>query len=269
MSNIEKTYIDTDAGAVHVRIAPAAHSVATPLVCLHPAPSSGLYFESILPLLSASRTVYAPDYPGYGSSYPLQRAPSISDYAQSMLQTIDGLDIDGPVDLFGFHTGCLVALELGLIAPARIQKTVLCDVPYFTKEVRPSLREKVAQPLKVTAELKSIAPAWQFNVSGRIQDVPLERALALLAEQLRSGTHDYFAFDAAFSYPCEEKFAKSQADTVVIATQSGLLEPSRAGARAIQGARLVEAPEIKSAVFEASAKQIVPRILSALSEANE
>lgn len=266
MPHIDKMYIDTDAGPVHVRIAPAAHEVATPLICLHPAPSSGLYFESVLPLLNASRTVFAPDYPGYGGSYALQEAPTIADYANSILQVIDGLKLDGPVDILGFHTGCLVAVELGLIAPGRIRKTVLCDVPYFTKDVRPSLREKVAQPLKVTPELNSIESAWKFNVSNRIQDVPIERALALLAEQLRSGTHDYFAFDAAFSYPCEERFAKSQAEAVVIATQSGLLEPSRAGARAIRNATLVEAPEINGAVFEASAKQIVSRILTALDE---
>jgi hypothetical protein len=36
-----------------------------------------------------------------------------------------------PVNLTGFHTGCLVATELSLIAPDRITQLVLIDVPAF------------------------------------------------------------------------------------------------------------------------------------------
>lgn len=216
-----------------------------------------------MPLLNTSRRVVAPDYPGYGGSALLSEPPTINDYAKAMLETIDAIS-DSPVAVFGFHTGCLVAIEMALIAPAAMQNVVLCDVPYFTADVRAGLREKFAQPLPVTPKLDSLQAAWEFNITSRVDSVSLERALALFVEHLRGGTHDYYAFDAAFRYDCEARFAKLKKDTRIIATQSGLLEPSRAAARELANAQLTEALEIKTAVFESSAAAIAKRILTAL-----
>ena len=69
---IEKSYLRTDAGQVHVRTLNASGSESAPaLICLHPSPYSGCYFETVMPLLNDGRRVVAPDYPGYGSSYSL------------------------------------------------------------------------------------------------------------------------------------------------------------------------------------------------------
>ena len=94
--------------------------------------------------------------------------------------------------------------------------------------------------------------------------VALPRAFELFAEHLRAGARDYFAFDAAFRYDCETRFAELDADVIVIATQSGLLDATRAAAKAIRGARLVEATEILTAVFEAGAEAISKRVLTIL-----
>ena len=266
---IRKRYVETAVGDIHVRMMSAQSDQAAPLVCLHPAPSSGLYFETVLPLLNEHRRVIAPDYPGYGSSAMLQSPISIDEYAGVMLETIDSLEVDGPVDLFGFHTGCLVALDMALQQPQRIGKLLLCDVPYFTADVRPKLRSKMAKPMPVSADLASLDEAWTFNVSNRVPAIPLPRAFDLFVEQLRSGTHDYFAFDAAFAYPCEEKFAALERSADIIATQSGLLEPSRAAAKAMQDIRLLESLEIESPVFETGADAISKRILSVLDDTYE
>jgi hypothetical protein len=55
----------------------------------------------------------------------------------------------------------------------------------------------------------------------------------------------------------------------VIATQSGLLEPSRAAASALPNVRLLEALEVKSPAFETGADAISKRILSVLDDAYE
>lgn len=269
MNVIRKCYVESSVGDIHVRMIAAKNDRAAPLFCLHPAPSSSLYFENVLPLLNEYRSVVAPDYPGYGGSAKQARARSIEEYADAMLETICGLEIEGPVDVFGFHTGCLVALEMALQAPQRIGKLVLCDVPYFTTDVQQKLRGEFTKPLPITSDLETLEGAWTFNVSNRLPDIPLSRAFDLFVEHLRGGTHDYFAFEAAFTYHCEEKFAEIGRWVDVIATQSALLEPSRAAASVLQNVRLLEALNIESPVFETGAESISKRILSVLDGAHE
>ena len=121
-----------------------------PLICLHPAPSSGLYFATAMPLLNAERAVIAPDYPGYGGS-DIQDAPlTIADYAAAMLDVIDNASLTSPVDVLGFHTGCLVAVEMAHQRPEVIRRLVLCDIPYFTAEQQDSFRDKMTQPMPVS-----------------------------------------------------------------------------------------------------------------------
>lgn len=260
-----KTYGATKYGQVHARWLEARGSEPhAPLVCLHPAPSSGLYFTTVMPLLNDGRAVIAPDYPGYGGSDSLTDAPRIEDYAKAVLEFLGTTGIDAPVDILGFHTGCLVGTEMALARPERVRRLILCDVPYFDKAQQAELRGKAAQPLGITPELESLSAAWQFNVASRVEHVPLPRAFELFAEHLRSGDRDYLGFAAAFSYDCEARFAKLDADVVVLATQSGLHTPSEHAARSIAGARFVDVPEVTTAVFEAGAEAIAKRIIEAL-----
>lgn len=266
MSTIRRFYGQTSFGQVHARIAPSVgDELLPPLLCLHPAPSSGLYFATAMPMLDEGRRVIAPDYPGYGGSDSLDEPPSIEDYARAMLEFLEDIHLEGPVDILGFQTGCLVGAEIALQNPATVRKLLLCDVPYFTAEERPGLREKNATPLPVSPELESIAGAWSLNVEKRVAHVPLPRALELLAEHLRAGSKDYFGFHAAFGYACEERFPLITTGTTVLATQSGLHAPTAAAADALPSAGFVDVTEVATAVFESGAIAISKRINDALS----
>jgi pimeloyl-ACP methyl ester carboxylesterase len=270
MSAIKRFYVGSSAGQLHGRSIPAdGNNEHPPLLCLHPAPSSGLYFTTVMPKLNAARRVIAPDYPGYGGSDPLPDLPSIADYARAMQELIENYPLDAPVDILGFHTGCLVAAEMALMRPEQVRRLVLCDVPYFTGEAQVRLREQMATPLPIGDELECLAGAWAFNITSRVGNVPLPRAFELLTEHLRTGARDYVGFTAAFGYDCEQRFAALDADVVVIATQSGMLEPTLAAAAVIRGATLVTASEITTAVFESGADAISKHILTALDETHE
>jgi len=259
---MHKSYADTDFGQVHLRKLAAASDETKPaLICLHPAPSSGLYFTTAMPLLNNGRRVIAPDYPGYGGSDTPSDEASIAVYAKAMLQAIDE---DDPVDILGFHTGCLVAVEMALRAPTSIRRLVLCDIPFFTGEAQQQLARKMSIPMPIGPELESIAGPWTFNIESRIADVPLPRAIELFAEHMRVGTNDARGFVAAFAYDCAANFAKLDADTIVLATQSGLHAPSAEAAGKISGARFVDVTEVSSAVFESGATAICARINTAL-----
>ena len=92
------------------------------ILFLPPAPHTGAFFDSVRAQLSGVQTEAA-TYPGYGDEPEIPN-PSIEGYAAALLPIADS------THLVGFHTGCLVALEI-----ARRQENIgsitLIDVPYF------------------------------------------------------------------------------------------------------------------------------------------
>lgn len=264
MTVIRKQYVDTQAGQMHVRLLDAARHLKPPLVCLHPAPYSGSYFEPMMPLLYADRTVIAIDYPGYGNSYAPSSQPDIGDYANAVIATLDALSIDEHIDVLGFHTGCLVGVEMVLTDAARIHHLVLCDAPYFDADTQAELLRSSAQATTLGTSPESIEKAWKMTVTKRLGYVEPSRIFDLLGEHLRHGGDDHYAFNAAFRYPCEAKFSAVRSPTTVIATQSGLLDATREAAACIPDAALVEMPEIKRLVFDTGAERLAAALLEIL-----
>ena len=250
---MKRAYADTSFGQIHLRRLAAREERAPPLVCLHPAPYSGLYFTTLAPKLNAGRTVIAPDYPGYGLSDAPQGRPTIADYAAAMLEVVGGA---GPCDVLGFHTGCLVAAEMALQDPAAIRKLILVDIPLFPPAERPGLRDRMARGIALTAELDCLAAAWDFSVAKRSDVIGLDRAYALFIEQARPGGRAGDAFNAAFSYAPEDRFPEIARPVAVIATQSGLLAGTREAAALTPGAYLIERLDVTGAVMEAGADAI-------------
>lgn len=90
------------------------------ILFLPPAPHTAAFFDTIRGALADIET-QAATYPGYGD-VPKTKV-SIEAYAEHLLPQ------DGTV-LIGFHTGCLVAIEMTLQSPD-IGGLILIDIPYF------------------------------------------------------------------------------------------------------------------------------------------
>ena len=265
---IRKSYLDAKVGQIHVRSLDAGGAGSRPpLICLHPAPYSGDYFATAMPLLNDGRRVVAPDYPGYGGSCRLDEPPSISNYANAVIDSVLAAEAGGQVDLLGFHSGCLVAAEISLLATDRVRRLVLIDVPYFDAETQKQFYPRVANPLELTRELECLTKAWDFNVASRKDVVPLARAFDMFVDQLRSGTRDHYCFHAAFTYDCVARFAEVSVPTTVIATQSPLLAATRAAGAALPHAVFSEIDSITTSVFEQGAAIIAREITKALADA--
>lgn len=264
---MKKAYANTRHGQVHLRQLPALGpepAAGNPLVCLHPTPYSGLFYETIAPYLAQGRSVIAPDYPGYGASDVVKAEPSITQFAEAMVDALQALGAAPGYDLLGFHTGCLVAVEIAHLVPNLIEKLVLVDVPYFEPVKRSQMLAMTAPPPVISTKLSSVESAWQRNIASRWGVVGLNRSMALLAEELRTGTEVNRGFQAAFSYPCEERFASVSKSTLVIATQSSLLQPSRETSKMIRGCALQEAPEVHPPAMETGAPKIAELALNFL-----
>lgn len=252
-----KTYIDGPNGQLHLRIYEADPSANKPdLYVLHPAPFSGLAFQNIAPILASGRRVIAPDYPGYGGSDAGALPPSIDDYADAMLTVIDQFSREEPVHLMGFHTGCLVAAELARRRPSQMARSCLIDCPTFPADKRPDLAKKSGAPFELSDDLTSLSTAWKRGITSRQGTQSPEQAFAMFVEHLRPGRGMNAAFHAAFTYPWEERLPMISSSVMVLATQSMLLESSRAAAKAIPDARLVERLEITRSVLDESAAKI-------------
>ena len=68
-------------------------------------------------------------------------------------------------------------------------------------------------------------------------------------------------FVAAFTYSCEDRYVKVAHETLVIATASDLLEPSRLAAAAINGGELVEFPAVEAPALVNGAETIAKAAL--------
>lgn len=258
---MKKTYVDSRHGQIHLRItAPTSGENAAPLVCLHPTPYSGLFYKTLAPYLAKDRAVIAPDYPGYGGSDAGSDLPSIREFAEAMCDALHELPVNpglkGPFDLFGFHTGCLVAVEMSLIDPDLVGRLVLVDVPYFDSDKRKELYAMTTKPPVFTREVACLEKSWERNVGSRWDTQALARSLEIFTEELRAGEGVNRGFHAAFTYPCEAAFATVSKSVQVIATNSSLLEASRTTATLIPGCHLQECPEVEAPAMETWAQVI-------------
>jgi pimeloyl-ACP methyl ester carboxylesterase len=231
------------------------------LICLHPAPFSGLAFKQIMPHLARDRRVFAPDYPGHGGSDAFRHDPSIADYAAAIAALIEQVSGGGPVDLLGFHTGCLVAAETALTFPEKVHRLALVDVPAYTPEERTAHLADSAKPYEIGPDLTCLAPAWERGITRRIDSQGMERSWEMFVETLRHGRSMNAGFHAGLSYDVEARLGSVMHETLVLASQSMLLEPSRRAAELIPTAQLVERLDITRAVLDEAADKTATEIL--------
>lgn len=261
---IERRYRSCRFGEIHLRyLGPRGAETSPPLLCLHPSPFSGAYFTTVMPRLNQGRAIIAPDYPGYGGSTPTDDLPSIDDYANAMLDLLDDMNV-AHADIVGFHTGCLVGVEMALRDSARVNRLVLIDVPYFAGDERAEVYERAAEPRTFDADPGGLLAEWDGNVTRKTVAMPFDRAYELFVESLRAADRSHWGFHAAFTYASDEKFPLLTTSTVVIATQSGLLDATRNAVPTLRDVTFVERLDITRAVFEEGAAGISTAIIEAL-----
>ena len=250
---MHKRYRDTGRGQIHSYELSAAQSEAQrPLLCLHPSPYSGLFFKTVMPLMNQHRRVLAPDYPGYGNSYELDQPPTVSDLAQAVA---DAYSEETEYDVLGFHTGCLVGVDMAVTNPERVKNLIIVDVPYYTGQAQEKMLQASTQPMELK-DLSSLQKNWDFNVTSRTDFMAMDRCFELFLTHVKASTKSHFGFHAAFNYDCQTKFSQVTTPTTVIATKSMLLDATYDCANVLPNATLVEALEITTAVFETGAETI-------------
>lgn len=123
---LRRHLIDTRFGQVHCREAGQGPAI----VISHINQQSSALMIELIHALSPNHRAIAIDYPSHGMSDPVDDQPSIEDYANAVIDVMDGLGIDTAAAL-GEATGAAVAVELGVAHAARTDAAILVNCPYY------------------------------------------------------------------------------------------------------------------------------------------
>ena len=239
-----RQYIRGRFGQVHVFSAapPASDGAHVPLVCLHPSPTTGEMYADLQAALATDRVVHCPDTPGYGASDAPLAKPGISDYGGALAEAVAALQgAVQQVDVFGFHTGSLCAIELALQRPDLVRRLVLSGVPHYGDAARREReRRSHVQGYPYFEDRDYVGRMFQRLVlDARDSGEPAVR-LRRFGERLRAGPNGWWGPDAVFSYDSAAALPRLRVPTLLIAFDEEMTEPTREAAKLIPGARLVE-----------------------------
>ena len=209
--------------------------------------------------MGARRRVVAPDTPGYGASDRPAGQWDIARYAAAIGEVIEAAE-DGPVDLFGYHTGAFLATELAVQKPHLVGRLALVGVPYFRGEARAERLASFGKPMHLTDQLAQFEERWNFFITERTQGVPLSRGFSHFVDELIAYPYGWLSHDAAFRYPAEQRLPLVTQPSLVLNPENHLSAASRAAARIMPRCDVMELPHLSNAVLDVAAPELADRI---------
>lgn len=234
----DRAFVRLREGLLHYRHAGPA-TRPRPLWMMHASPASSRSLEPLLGAVAATRRAIAPDTPGYGDSAPLAVAcPEVGDYADAMLRALDALGIER-ADLYGYHTGAHIAIEMGIARPDRVGRVVLDGLLWLDEPDREDFLAHYAPPLVPDAAGTQVLRALQFirdqawffphfrrdaahNLGAGA--MPPELLHGLTVELLKAAATYHLGYNAVFRHRLEERLPRLQTPVLLLADQG---DPTR------------------------------------------
>lgn len=235
-------------GQVHVHSAAPANEAdikRPPLICMHPSPMSGEMYHDMAGALAVDRIVHCPDTPGFGQSDPPPSKPTMTDYGGAIADAVAALGYGADhdikqVDIFGFHTGSLVAAEFAAQRPDLVRRAVLCGVPHYTPEERRRQYEQNVRGYPFFTDRDYVNRLFQTLVWDREQAGTIEQRLRRLSDRLRAGPNGIWGIDAVFTHDTGALLPRIRMPVLLIAFNEMMAQPTRDAAKIIPNAKLVE-----------------------------
>lgn len=205
-----------------------------PLVLIHGFTNHGLGWAPQLAGLTGNGfRVLLPDLPGHGRSTALTQPVSVVDLARSVVALLDHLAIDR-TDVCGLSLGGMVAQEMALIAPERVDRLVLaCTTARASDAATISAVDRWIAVLEgPDGPRRRLNDSWSFLTNEAYRQTPAARAVY-------SGWHDTLCTvsgiglahvaRALSAFDALARLGDIKAPTLVIAGErDGLFPPTRA-----------------------------------------
>lgn len=259
---IRRAYADGRYGQVHYREAgEPLDAMSTPLYCLHATAYSGQTFGPLMELLAERRRVIALDTPGYGGSDAPPGIIDLAQYAQAIAEAIQATRRGaGPVDVFGHHTGAMIAVELAAQFPDLVRRMTLIGVPFFEGTDKAIWRTRLLRESALGESLDQFRHRWEYHVAYRPTGMPLTRAFDNFVDELRAWPRDWWAHRALFDYDARPRLAKVTCPVQVIDLEIPLGPYSRAAAALMPSTTINRLPEASVAPLDLGVGLIAPVI---------
>ncbi len=262
-ASITRAYTRCRHGQLHYRVAGPTNSANVPVVLLHQNPSSGYEYEALIDALASDRRVFAFDTPGYGMSDAPPSPPGMAGYAAAFSDGLDALTadglLDGPIDLYGFHTGTLLCSELAIARPDRVRRVALTGIPMFPADVS---AKKLDEALNYPAPEESgestltlLRNLWNYVVTSRDPAVPLQKAVFNFADKARVLDRFTWAYQGVWSWDYSRLGLVAQ-PALLLQPAEDLLEMSKAAAALMPNCSIVEMPDLDRDIFDVAPERI-------------
>jgi pimeloyl-ACP methyl ester carboxylesterase len=237
---ITRAYARSRYGQLHYRIA-GAHGSRGPLLLLHPSPLSGYVYENLMADMGRDRLVVAPDTPGFGMSDPPPHPPEIADYAAVMLDFIAELGL-GVVDVMGYHTGSLTAVEMSRQRPEVVRRIVMISATFFTPEETEAFRRQYA-PKPVDERPAAMAQRWPWfkNEFWRMEKSE-HRQFNIFLEGQRNPDWSAWGHRAAFNYNIAAALQESAHPILILNPEDDLWTYTPRAAPILKNGRVQDLP---------------------------
>lgn len=192
----------------------------------------GLDLSAWVPLMQAlcgERRLVLLETRGSGLSGPPPQPCTTARLAADALALLDHLSLDS-VDVLGFSLGGLVAQELALLAPERINSLVLAAaaarLPGRTRRVLDAWRRLLLAGVDAET-FRREQFAWIFGPATLENDELIERALASLADAPAPSAAGFAAqADAGLAHDTRERASRIAAPALVLAGKDDILLPA-------------------------------------------
>jgi pimeloyl-ACP methyl ester carboxylesterase len=258
---VKRAYAETSIGQIHYRyVMPEIPTGLPPLLLLHMSPASGLIYENLMNALGQSRVCIAPDTPGYGNSDSHESPPKIEDYASVMLELIKNLDLDQAVDVMGYHTGSMTAVEMAHHSSSVIRKLVLVSAPIFTMEELEHFDQVYSTESIWTVDGEKLLDLWKWFVEffqvGTVNS--LEGAGRIFYERLSGRERYWWGHHAAFQYDFASALAAVEQPVLILNPNDDLVSMTSRAANIIQNGRIQELPDMTHGFLDSHYDEVVP-----------
>ncbi|WP_343614502.1 alpha/beta fold hydrolase [Novosphingobium sp.] len=255
---VTRAYTHSRYGQLHLRQS-GEDGAYPPLIMLHQNPSSSWEYEPLIAEMAQDRRVLAFDTPGHGMSDAAPAPLSMTDYAAAFVDGLQALGVTGPFDLYGYHTGSLLAVELALALPDQVRRMALTGVPMYPSEV---IAAKLAEAENFptpdedgTVILDLLTRLWAYVVKGRDRRQSLPRAIRQFADKAYILDRFTWGYRGVWSYDFQ-RLRQIGCPVLLLQPHETLREPSLAAAKLIPDITIRDLDHLNRDIFDIAPQEL-------------
>lgn len=180
--------------------------------------------------------------------------PEIEDYSTCVVAVLDALEIRGPVDVLGYHTGSIIAADLARHHPSAVRRLALVGAPVLTQSEQDAL---LAQYAAVPPELDGshLMRRWHGYVRHNLgRGLTLEQVDDMFPDGLLGRGRAWWGHRAALTYDLDMGLPEIEHPVLVLNPADDLQEFTRRAAPLLPQGRVVELPSWGHGFLDASTR---------------